>query len=107
MGLTPTGGVMMGTCSGDLDPGVLLFLLEQKGYEPRRLADLVNHEAGLLAVSGTSPDMKTLLEKRSGDPQAAAGDGRWYAGSVRGGSHAGDLPGGGGPLTESDPRGID
>jgi acetate kinase len=71
MGLTPTGGVMMGTRSGDLDPGVLLFLMNERGYDAPALAELVNHGAGLLAVSGRSPDMKTLLEKRSTDPRAA------------------------------------
>ena len=61
MGFTPTGGLMMGTRTGDLDPGVLLYLLDQEGYDPPRLGRLVNQEAGLLGVSGTSPDMKTLL----------------------------------------------
>jgi acetate kinase len=71
MGFTPAGGVMMGTRSGDLDPGVLLHLLAHRGYDAARLDHLVNHEAGLLGVSGTTPDMKTLLERRSQDPHAA------------------------------------
>ena len=71
MGFTPTGGVMMGTRSGDLDPGILLHLLTEKGYDARHLEQLVNHQAGLLGVSGTSPDMKTLLEQRASDPNAA------------------------------------
>jgi len=71
MGLTPTGGFMMGTRSGDLDPGVLLYLLREKGYDSERLDRLVNDEAGLLGVSGLSPDMKTLLERRERDPAAA------------------------------------
>jgi acetate kinase len=71
MGLTPTGGLMMGTRSGDLDPGVLLYLLGQSGYDRARLNRLVNQEAGLLGVSGTSPDMKTLLAARGKDPGAA------------------------------------
>ncbi len=71
MGLTPTGGFMMGTRSGDLDPGVLLYLLREKGYDRERLDRLVNEEAGLLGVSGLSPDMKTLLERRERDPAAA------------------------------------
>ena len=71
MGLTPTGGFMMGTRSGDLDPGVLLYLLREKGYDGDRLDRLVNEEAGLLGVSGVSPDMKTLLERREREPAAA------------------------------------
>ena len=71
MGFTPTGGFMMGTRSGDLDPGILLYLMNKKGYDSRRLERLVDHEAGLLGVSGLSPDMKTLLEKRGGEPKAA------------------------------------
>jgi acetate kinase len=71
MGFTPTGGFLMGTRSGDLDPGILLYLLNEKHYDARQLEQLVNHEAGLLGVSGISPDMKTLLEQRDGDPHAA------------------------------------
>jgi acetate kinase len=70
MGLTPTGGFMMGTRSGDLDPGVLLHLLRQ-GRSPEHLAAMLDHESGLLGVSGFSSDMKTLLEKRTVDSQAA------------------------------------
>jgi acetate kinase len=71
MGFTPTGGFMMGTRSGDLDPGVLLFLIKEKDYDITRIDQLVNHRAGLLGVSGISPDMKTLLEKRGREPSAA------------------------------------
>ncbi len=71
MGFTPTGGFMMSTRSGDLDPGILLHLLNETHYDARQLEQLVNHEAGLLGVSGISPDMKTLLEQRDGDPYAA------------------------------------
>jgi len=70
MGLTPIGGVMMGTRSGDLDPGVLLQLLERPGWDLERVARLVNHEAGLLGVSGESADMRRLLELRPTDPRA-------------------------------------
>src|SRR6478752_2020795 len=70
MGLTPTGGFMMGTRSGDLDPGVLLHLL-RTGYSAEKLEALLNHEAGLLGVSGESSEMRVLLEKRKTDPAAA------------------------------------
>ena len=71
MGFTPTGGLMMGTRSGDLDPGVLLHLMREKGYDANRLDELVNNQAGLLAVSGISSDMRTLLEQRDHSPHAA------------------------------------
>ena len=71
MGFTPTGGLMMGTRSGDLDPGVLLHLLEAQDTAPAALNRLVNHEAGLLGVSGLSGDMRDLLDKESNNPHAA------------------------------------
>jgi acetate kinase len=71
MGLTPTGGVMMGTRSGDLDPGVLLYVLRRHGGDAAALERLVNQDAGLRGVSGTSADMQTLLERRAHDPHAA------------------------------------
>lgn len=61
MGLTPTGGVMMGTRSGDLDPGVLLHLLQAEKYSSDGLDELVNHQAGLRGVSGNTSDMRQLL----------------------------------------------
>jgi acetate kinase len=70
MGLTPTGGFMMGTRSGDLDPGVLLYLM-RKGYSAEQLETLLDRESGLRGVSGDTNDMKTLLEKRLTDPPAA------------------------------------
>jgi acetate kinase len=70
MGLTPTGGFMMGSRSGDLDPGVLLYLL-RRGFDVERLEKLLNHESGLLGVSGLTHDMRTLVEKRKSDPFAA------------------------------------
>jgi len=69
MGLTPTGGFMMGTRSGDLDPGVVIHLLKA-GYSADRLEEVVDHEAGLLGVSGQSSDMKILLEKSQTDKAA-------------------------------------
>ncbi len=62
MGLTPTGGFMMGTRSGDLDPGVLIHLLKA-GYSADRLEELLDHQSGLLGVSGQTSDMKALLQK--------------------------------------------
>ena len=71
MGFTPTGGLVMGTRSGDLDPGLLVHLLAHRGYDACDLERMVNHEAGLLALSGTTADMERLLVLRSTDPRAA------------------------------------
>lgn len=71
MGLTPAGGFMMGTRSGDLDPGVIVNLINEQGYDGRRLERLVNHQSGLLGVSGITSDVKTLLEKSAAEPNAA------------------------------------
>jgi len=69
MGLTPAGGFMMSTRSGDLDPGVLLYLL-RAGYSSEQIETMINHRSGLLGVSNSSSDMKTLLENRATDPLA-------------------------------------
>ena len=63
MGFTPAGGFMMGTRSGDLDPGIILYLLNEKHFNAYEIAQLVNHQSGLLGVAGIS-DMKTLLQRR-------------------------------------------
>jgi len=63
MGLTPTGGVMMGTRCGDADPGVLLYLM-RRGMGAQALEDLVDHQSGLKGVSGHSSDVREL---RAGD----------------------------------------
>jgi acetate kinase len=60
MGLTPTGGVVMGTRPGDLDPGVLLHLLRTGVGSADELEKLLNKESGLLGVSGVSSDMRAL-----------------------------------------------
>lgn len=60
MGLTPSGGVMMSTRAGDLDPGVLIFLMRERDFDAARLEDLLDHRSGLLGVSGLSGDMERL-----------------------------------------------
>lgn len=62
MGLTPSGGLIMGTRSGDLDPGVLLHLLRQPGAEAGGLQDLLDRQSGLLGISGLSSEMRQLHE---------------------------------------------
>ena len=71
MSFTPTGGLMMGTRSGDLDPGVLLHLMREKSFDHDQLDHAVNEQAGLLGVSGISSDMKILLEQKGREPRAA------------------------------------
>lgn len=68
MGLTPLDGLMMGTRCGTIDPGVLLHLQQQLGMSVSQVAELLNERAGLLGVSGISPDMHVLLE--SNEPTA-------------------------------------
>jgi acetate kinase len=70
MGFTPTGGLVMGTRSGDLDPGVLLYMLEERGLSPPEIGELINRRAGLLGVSETSADMRDLLSREANDPRA-------------------------------------
>jgi acetate kinase len=71
MGFTPTGGLVMGTRTGDLDPSVPLYLLHAHGMSPEALNRLVNQQAGLLGVSGSSADMRDLLAREAEDPEAA------------------------------------
>ena len=71
MGLTPTGGIPMGTRSGDLDPGVLLYLLRHEKFDADGLEDLLNHQSGLFGLSSGESDVKALEERaRANDPEA-------------------------------------
>lgn len=65
MGLTPLGGVLMGTRPGDLDPGALLYLLQEKKISVEKLQEILYHESGLKGVSNITSDMKRLLEEKS------------------------------------------
>lgn len=60
MGLTPTGGIPMATRSGDLDPGVMLYLMRVKKMDAKSLESLLNHDSGLKALSGGKGDMRDL-----------------------------------------------
>jgi acetate kinase len=71
MGLTPTAGIMMGTRTGDLDPGMVWFLFHIEGLDAKRFNELVNFHSGLLGVSETSSDMRDLLEIEKQDVRAA------------------------------------
>ncbi len=71
MGFTPAAGVPMSTRSGDLDPGLVLFLAQAEGMTAARFHDMVNRESGLLGVSQTSSDVRDLLAREAGDVRAA------------------------------------
>jgi len=61
MGFTAVEGLPMGTRSGSLDPGVILYLMDQRGMDARAIEKLIYSQSGLLGVSGISSDMRTLL----------------------------------------------
>jgi acetate kinase len=71
MGFTPLEGLVMSARSGDVDPGLLLYLLAQKKMSAQAAAALLNKQSGLLGVSASSGDMRSLLEKAKQDPRAA------------------------------------
>jgi acetate kinase len=71
MGFTPLEGVMMGTRSGSVDPGLLMHVLRRRGLTAEALDRVLNHESGLLGVSGVSSDMREVLAAaRSGNDRA-------------------------------------
>ncbi len=71
MGFTPAAGLVMGTRSGDLDPGVLLHVARTEHLTIAQLDRMVHHESGLLGVSGLSADMRELLAAETHDQAAA------------------------------------
>jgi acetate kinase len=70
MGLTPTGGVIMGTRTGDLDPGVLVYLARERKLDAAMLEQLVDHRSGLLGISGVGSDMRVLQEAAASNVNA-------------------------------------
>ena len=71
MGFTPAGGLVMATRSGDLDPGILLYLAREQGLHASEVARMVNRESGMLGVSGVTGDMRQLLALERSDARAA------------------------------------
>lgn len=71
MGMTPAGGLVMSTRSGDLDPGMVQFLQRRQRLSPEQFDRMVNHESGLLGISGSSGDVRRLVEASAKDAQAA------------------------------------
>jgi acetate kinase len=72
MGLTPLEGLVMGTRSGDVDPGLAPFLERVAGMSPEEVADLLNRRSGLLGISGLSNDMRTVTAAAAGGHARAA-----------------------------------
>jgi acetate kinase len=71
MGFTPASGLVMNTRTGDLDPGLVDYLARTERMTAARFQRMVNHESGLLGVSGTSSDLRDLLAREVHDPRAA------------------------------------
>jgi len=71
MGFTPTAGLVMGTRSGDLDPGLVSYLALTDAMSAMQFQTMVNHESGLLGISETSADVRDLLAREPSDPRAA------------------------------------
>lgn len=67
MGLTPIGGVIMSTRSGDLDPGVVTYIARSSGLDPDQVEHELSHHSGLAALSGGTTDMRELLAREAGD----------------------------------------
>ncbi len=61
MGLTPAGGLVMGTRPGDLDPGAAWYMMKSENLTPKQFNKIINHDSGLLGVSETTSDMRDLL----------------------------------------------
>src|SRR5271167_4204837 len=70
MGFTPAAGLVMGTRSGDLDPGLMSYLALTEPMNAAQFQAMVNHESGLIGVSETSADVRDLLDREVSDPRA-------------------------------------
>ena len=71
MGFTPAGGLMMGSRTGDIDPGVAWYMMQSENLNPKQFNKLINYDSGLLGISETSSDMRDLLAKETVDIRAA------------------------------------
>lgn len=70
MAFTPTSGLMMGTRPGDLDPGLLVYIMRTEQLTPAQMDDWVSHRCGLAGVSESSSDMRELISRRASDERA-------------------------------------
>jgi acetate kinase len=71
MGFTPASGLVMGTRTGDIDSGLVAYLARIENLTTSQFDFIANHASGMLGVSGTSGDMRVLLEREGSDPAAA------------------------------------
>jgi acetate kinase len=71
MAFTPTAGLVMGTRPGDLDPGLLVYLMRAEDKTPQQMDEFISHECGLIGVSETTADMRDLVARRGSDVRAA------------------------------------
>ncbi|HRH50627.1 MAG TPA: acetate/propionate family kinase [Panacibacter sp.] len=71
MGFTPTAGLVMGSRTGDLDPGVAWYFMQVEKLTPKEFNHLINHESGLLGISKTSSDMRELIKNKNSNTDAA------------------------------------
>jgi acetate kinase len=83
MGLTPTGGVPMSTRTGDLDPGVLLYLMRTERLDADALEDMLNRDCGLAGFSDGESDMQLLLARSGKNDHAAELAVAAFCGAVR------------------------
>ena len=71
MAFTPTAGLVMATRPGDLDPGLLVYMMRVEKKTPEQMDEFISHACGLIGVSETSPDMRDLVARRATDVRAA------------------------------------
>ncbi|MCT7564860.1 acetate/propionate family kinase [Aliarcobacter butzleri] len=71
MGLTPLGGLMMGTRSGDIDPGIIPYLMDKKAMNTHQIIDYLNKKSGILGVSGISSDLREIISAANDGDQRA------------------------------------
>ncbi|MCC7084258.1 MAG: acetate/propionate family kinase [Pirellulales bacterium] len=71
MAFTPTAGLVMGTRPGDLDPGLLLYLMRVESLSPEQMDDFIHQRCGIIGRSETTSDMRDLLARRADDPRAS------------------------------------
>ena len=83
MGLTPLDGLMMGTRCGSIDPALVTFIMEHEGLSPQEMNHLLNHESGLLGISGLSNDLRTIRKASESGNERAMLAYEMYSNSVK------------------------
>lgn len=83
MGFTPVDGLMMGTRSGTIDPGVLLYIMDKESISVQKANDLINKQSGLLGISGVSSDMRDVKAAAANGNEKAALALRMFTGRLK------------------------